>query len=86
MIDQIALGLLGVAAVYLSQDSRAHVRRYACLFGIASQPFWFYATWKAQQWGIFALSFFYALSWLRGLYQFWLLPAVGKLFDMGPAQ
>lgn len=36
-----------------------------------SQPFWFYATWKAEQWGIFALCFFYTYSWARGLRQ-WL--------------
>lgn len=72
MIEQIALGVLGVTAVFLSQSPHAHVRRYACLFGLASQPFWFYATWRAQQWGIFTLSFFYALSWLRGFYAHWI--------------
>jgi hypothetical protein len=71
MIDQIAIGLCGVTAIFLSQDRRESVRRYACLFGLASQPFWFYATYQAGQWGIFALSFLYALSWLRGFRQHW---------------
>ena len=71
MLAQIAIGLLGVAAVMLSQDERAARRRYACLFGLAAQPFWFYTTWKAQQFGIFALSFLYAASWLRGFYFNW---------------
>lgn len=74
MIDQFAIGLLGVTAVFLSQDHRHGVRRYSCLFGLCAQPFWFYATWKAQQWGIFSLCFLYAFSWARGLKQYWLSP------------
>lgn len=72
MIDQIALGLLGVTAVRLSQDHRENVRRFACLFGLAAEPFWFYATWQAEQWGIFALCFLYSWSWLKGLQTHWL--------------
>jgi hypothetical protein len=71
MIEQIAIGLFGVTAVFLSQSPRANTRRYACLFGLASQPFWFYATYKAQQWGIFGLSVLYAASWLRGFHVNW---------------
>lgn len=71
MIDQLALGALGCTAVFLSQSPSAQRRRYACLFGLASQPLWFYATWKAQQWGIFGLSFLYTLSWLRGFHAHW---------------
>lgn len=29
--------------------------------------FWFWASWKTQQWRIFALSAIYGLAWLRGL-------------------
>lgn len=72
MIEQLAIGLLGAAAALLSQDANAARRRYACLFGLAGQPFWFYASWKAQQWGIFALSAVYALAWLRGFATHWI--------------
>ncbi|MBN3848169.1 hypothetical protein G3N58_15210 [Paraburkholderia sp. Ac-20342] len=71
MIEQIAIGLFGVAAVFLSQDARPRRRRFACLFGLASQPFWFYTTWKAGQYGIFALCFLYLFSWLRGFVVHW---------------
>jgi hypothetical protein len=30
--------------------------------------FWFWASWKAQQWRIFALSAIYGLAWLCGLW------------------
>jgi hypothetical protein len=31
------------------------------------QPFWSYASRKAEQWGIFAVSVLYALAWMKGL-------------------
>ena len=39
MIEQFAIALFGVTAVFLSQSSDAERRRYACLFGIIGQPF-----------------------------------------------
>ncbi|CAB3783170.1 hypothetical protein LMG28688_01593 [Paraburkholderia caffeinitolerans] len=72
MIDQIVIGALGAAAAYLSQDRLDGRRRYACLCGLAAQPFWFYASWTAGQWGIFALSIVYTLAWARGLVTHWL--------------
>lgn len=72
MFGQLIIGLCGVTAIFLSQDVRASRRRYACLFGLAAQPFWFYTTWHAQQWGIFALSFAYAFSWARGFHVYWI--------------
>jgi len=71
MIEQAGIAVFGVAAVFLSQDERAHWRRWACIAGLAGQPFWFYATWKAGQWGMFALCFLYALSWARGVRTYW---------------
>ncbi len=71
MIAQLGLGILGVIAIFLSQDARPTVRRWACVFGLSSQPFWFYATYTAEQWGIFALCFLYTASWLRGVWTNW---------------
>ena len=71
MIEQIALGCTGGVAIWLSQDKRDHFRRYACLFGLAGQPFWFYTTFTHQQWGIFMLSFIYTWSWYRGFRHYW---------------
>lgn len=71
MISQLLIGLCGVASIFLSQDERANVRRYACLSGLAAQPFWLYSTWHAGQYGIFALCFLYAGSWARGFWTHW---------------
>lgn len=72
MIDQIAIAVTGLTAVFLSQTKSENTRKYACLFGLAGQPFWFYATYTAEQWGIFVLCFFYTISWANGLRNYWL--------------
>jgi hypothetical protein len=71
VIEQIVISLCGVAAVFLSQDSRASWRRWACIFGLAAQPAWFYATWRAHQYGIWAVCWLYAFSWARGFIAHW---------------
>jgi len=70
-MDQIIIAITGVVAIWLSQDGQERWRRYSCIFGLVGQPFWFYSSWQAQQWGIFVLSFFYTLAWLRGLHSYW---------------
>ena len=72
MIEQWGIAFFGVVAVALSQDHKASRRRYACLFGLAGQPFWFYAAWHSQQWGIGLITVFYTLAWSRGVWFQWL--------------
>jgi hypothetical protein len=73
-VDQIGITLSGIVAVWLTQDKRAAWRRFACIFGMLAQPFWFYAAWKAEQWGIFAVCMLYTYAWARGLWIHWLSP------------
>lgn len=72
MMEQIGLALTGAVAVYLSQQKDENLKRYACIFGLLGQPFWFYATYQAGQWGIFALSLVYTCSWMVGFRNNWL--------------
>lgn len=37
-MEQIAIALTGVVAIWLSQDKRERWRKYACLFGLVGQP------------------------------------------------
>lgn len=73
MIDvaQIGIALTGAVAVFLTQSSTANLRRYACLFGMVGQPFWFMAAWKAGQMGVLFVSFLYALAWAKGVHTHW---------------
>lgn len=74
MIAQIFLALFGVTAIWLSQDNRPHIYRWASVLGLAGQPFWFYAAYTGEQWGIFVLSIFYTIAWAKGFYIFWIKP------------
>ena len=78
VIEQALIGLCGALAVFLSQDSRARWRRWACIFGLAAQPFWFDMAWRAHQYGVLALSLVYAASWGRGLAVNWLMRREGR--------
>lgn len=72
LIIQTLIAVLGIAAVWFSQDRRAERRKYACIFGLLGQPLWLYTTWTAEQWGIFALSLVYTVAWFKGLQIYWL--------------
>jgi hypothetical protein len=75
VIEQLIIGVCGIASVWLVNDPREHWRRWACVIGLAAQPFLMFATFKAAQWGIFALSFVYAIGWLRGVRHYWIRSA-----------
>lgn len=73
IITQVAIAVFGVTAVFLSQSKNAETRRYASIFGLLGQPFWFYMAWNTKQWGILALCFLYTASWLQGFYNNWMV-------------
>ena len=74
VVDQLGILLTGVIAVWLTQQKRESWRRWACIFGLLGQPFWFFAAWKAEQWGILAISTLYTYAWTRGIWTYWLAP------------
>ena len=67
-MDQIAIALTGVVAILLTQQSNDKYKKYACIFGLVGQPFWFYSAYQAEQWGIFVLCVFYLYAWALGFY------------------
>ncbi len=71
MINQVFLAFTTVIAIYLSQSDGKNVK-YACIFGLASQPFWFYSAYTTEQWGVFITSLFCCAAWLKGLKIHWL--------------
>lgn len=71
MIEQAAIAGLGLTAVALSQARQDRARRWAPIFGLASQPFWIYATGSTQQWGMFWLRCAYTVVWCIGIRNQW---------------
>jgi hypothetical protein len=70
-LEQIGIAVFGVTAIFLSQAADEKHRRWACIFGIAGQPFWFYTAIVNQQWGVFALCFLYSWAWFKGVRTYW---------------
>lgn len=68
---QLLIALTGGIAILLTQISNQNLRKYAPIFGILGQPFWFYTSYVNGQWGIFVLTIFYAYAWSIGLYNTW---------------
>ncbi len=71
-MEQIAIACTGVIAIWLSQDKRENWRKWACIFGIFGQPFWFYSAITAEQWGLTILCCFYTWAWLKGVFNNWI--------------
>lgn len=69
-IDQLFILVLGVAGVALAVAPSRQLQAYGVLVVLAAQPFWFYATWQAQQLGAFASCFFITAAWCRGLHTY----------------
>ena len=75
-MTQIAITVLSIAAVWCSQTEE--YRRYACLFGLVAQPFWFYMAVYTGQWSIACLCFVYGYCWFIGLKEHWINYHVGQ--------
>ena len=63
--EQVVIAITGAAAIWMVGRKNAW-RKWGYLVGLASQPFWLYATWSSQQYGMFALSCWYVYAWAQG--------------------
>lgn len=70
MINQIAIFILGGLGVFLV-GTTGRWQKYGYVFGLLSQPFWFYSVWQSQQWGMFAICIVYLFSWINGFRNYW---------------
>lgn len=63
---QIAIAVLSIAAAYMVA-SDGPWQRWGFVVGLASQPFWFAAAWRAEQYGIGICAIFYTGAWVQGI-------------------
>ncbi len=71
-MEQLIIAITGCTSIWLVNDHREAWRKWACVFGMVGQPFWFYSAFHAQQWGILTLTLVYTVSWARGFWNSWL--------------
>jgi hypothetical protein len=62
--SQSAIFMGPIGAMLLGSGSR-----WGFVIGLATQPFWFYTSFRHRQWGIFFASIFYAFGWAMGVYR-----------------
>lgn len=68
IVSQVAILIFGVGAIVLV----AKKNKWGFVIGLLSQPFWFITSFVHHQWGIFLVSLVYTLSWLYGIYEWFL--------------
>ena len=47
-------------------SSKGSWNKWGFVVGLASEPFWFYTTYTHEQWGLFAICFFFTWTHARG--------------------
>ena len=68
---QLFIAIFGVSAIWFVNEPKAKIARWGPVFGLISQPFWFYMAWAQGDWGILILCFFYTWGWGKGFWKFW---------------
>lgn len=68
-INQFMLASLTGLALYLL-SRRDKYKKWGYVVGLASQPFWFYSSIVAMQWGIILLNLWITYCWLNGIYNY----------------
>lgn len=76
--EQIIIATLGLTAIALSQSSNHALHRWASIAGLVGQPAWFYMAIANNQPGVFILCLFYTMAWARGVFNYWIVPAINE--------
>jgi hypothetical protein len=64
VISQILIPVLSGASIYMLTRKRVIL---GSALGLAGQPFWLYSTYVGELWGMFALSIWFTVQYIRGL-------------------
>lgn len=71
MIDQIGISIFGVTGIVLANMTGYRFRKWAPIFGMAGQGFWFWMAVDKELWGVLFMSFVYTAAWGLGIYNYW---------------
>jgi hypothetical protein len=63
---QVAIAVLTLAALWLVTSGSPEAR-WGHVVGLASQPFYLAASWRARQWGLFLVAVAMCGLWARGI-------------------
>jgi hypothetical protein len=63
---ETGIAVLSLAAIVMLVSGGSW-HRWGSVVGLASQPFWIFATWRARRWGMFVVSCAYVFVWVFGI-------------------
>lgn len=69
MIVQAMILICSIGALVLFGTKKYY--KFGFIVGLCGQPFWFWTTWHAEQWGIFAGSIIYTCLHIKGMWTHW---------------
>lgn len=72
-IAQAGIAVFGCSAIWFVGHKDQKTRRWGYVLGLLGQPCWFIATIPTKQWGMVAVSVWYAFAWGRGFYNHWIV-------------
>lgn len=67
LICQIGIPLLSCLVSYNITSIDPKQRLFGFYCGISSQPMWYFTTLYHKQWGLFLLSLWYTIQWIKGI-------------------
>ena len=68
---QAAILILSGVTAWLLASKHARVRRWGYVVGIVGEPFWLYASWVTNQWGVVLLALWWTAQYIRGAINNW---------------
>lgn len=71
LVCQIFIPLLSALVAYNVTSVEPKRRRLGYFLGTISQPMWYYTTIHHHQWGLFILSLWYTIQWIKGIKSHW---------------
>ena len=70
-ISQIMIFVLSLATtIFLVRIDKW--KKWGYITALLAQPFWFYSTYLAGQWGMFGLTIVNCGFWIQGIYNYWI--------------
>lgn len=67
LAPQLGIFVFGWSAIWLLGRPESW-RRWGYVLGLCGQPFWFYMSITARQWGVVLLTVLYAYGWAQGVW------------------
>lgn len=64
-VSQVAIPIFSCASIWALSTKR---HKLGFILGLCGQPFWIYSTFTNQLWGMFAVSLWFTVNHIRGIY------------------